>query len=136
MSKFTVKLREPSSCHIKHELAGSEIVTDRPPEYGGKGRSFSSTDLVTAALGSCVLSSIHSIVENEGYDPYKIRINITKQLNQSMIESIKIDITYPEILREELIVKLKEIVLSSPVKLSLNEKIKIRLSICNIKQKT
>ena len=134
MSKFKVKLIEPGRCHIKHELAGSEIITDRPPEYGGQGRSFSSTDLISAALGSCVLSSIHEVVEKEGYDPYKIRINIVKQLNQSMIESINIDISYQEIFREEFISKLKEIVLSSPVKLSLNNQIKVDLSICNIKQ--
>jgi uncharacterized OsmC-like protein len=80
LSKFSVQLHDKGRCQIRHELAGAEIITDLPPEYGGGGRSFSSTDLVSAALGSCILTTRDGIFEREGYDPKKIRISITKAI--------------------------------------------------------
>ena len=63
MSKSTIALKSLGRCHIKHELADAEIETDLPPEYGGQGRSFSSTDLVSEALGTCTITSIGKILE-------------------------------------------------------------------------
>ncbi len=131
MSKFKIKLVEKGRCHIKHELAGTEIFTDRPPEYGGKGRSFSSTDLVSAALGTCVLTSIDSILEEEGFDARKVRISIKKKLNPQTIESIELRIYYPEKFDNQMYNKINEAVLTSPVKLSLNEQIEINVEFSN-----
>lgn len=60
MSEFRISLKDKGRCQIRHVFADAEIITDLPPEYGGNGRSFSSTDLVSAALGSCILTSIVS----------------------------------------------------------------------------
>lgn len=128
MSKFTIQLHDKGRCQIRHELAGSEIVTDLPPEYGGDGRSFSSTDLVSAALGSCILTSIDSILEREGHDPKKIKITVLKTLGDDpkMIKSISLDVFYPERLSPGLIDKLERAMATCPVKRSLNDQVKIK----------
>ena len=127
MSKFTIQLKEIGRCKIKHELADSEIITDLPPEYGGDGQSFSSTDLVSAALGSCTMTTLESILEREGFDPKKIKILVTKTLSQSpkMIGGIKLEIYYPEKLSDLLLKKLQNATKTCPVKRSLNTQIPI-----------
>ena len=129
MSKFSIQLHDKGRCQIRHELAGTEIITDLPPEYGGGGRSFSSTDLGSAALGSCILTTIDGIFEREGYDPKKIRISITKVLseNPKMIKAISLEICYPENLCGVLLKKLERATATCPVKRSLNEQIEIKI---------
>ena len=134
MSKFTVTLKSSERCHIKHELAGSEIETDLPPEYGGQGRSFSSTDLVSAALGTCTITSIGKILEREGYDPNLLKIEITKELSQSpkMIKAIKLKVIHPKPFHDDLIKKLRKATNSCPVKRSLNDEVKVEVEYINI----
>ena len=128
MSNFSIQLHDKGRCEIKHELAGAKIITDLPPEYGGSGRSFSSTDLVSAALGSCILTSIDSIFTREGYDPKRLRISVIKTLsdNPKMIKTINLEIFYPEKLGEILIKKIERAMATCPVKRSLNEKVEIK----------
>ena len=134
MSKFSIQLHDKGRCQIRHKLAGAEIITDLPPEHGGNGRSFSSTDLVSAALGSCILTSMDSILEREGYDPKKIRISITKVLseNPKMIKSISLEIAYPENLGGELLKKLERAIATCPVKRSLNEEVEIKIQFITV----
>lgn len=129
MSKFSVQLHDKGRCQIKHELAEAEIITDLPPEYGGNGRSFSSTDMVAAALGSCLLTSIENIVQRDGYDPKKIKISVIKTLseNPKMIKAISLQIFYPEKFDEVLLKKLDRAMATCPVKRSLNEQVEISI---------
>ena len=134
MSKFTVTLKSSERCHVRHELAGSEIETDLPPEYGGQGRSFSSTDLVSAALGTCTITSIGKILEREGYDLHLLKIEVTKELSQApkMIKAIKLKIIHPKPFHDELIRKLKKATNSCPVKRSLNDGVIVEVEYVNI----
>lgn len=128
MSKYSVQIVETGRCKITHEFSKSEILTDTPPEYGGKGRSFSSTDLVSAAVGSCVLTTIDSILEREGHDPKLIKITIEKVLseNPKMIKTISLKIFHPNKLSEVTLKKLYRAMDTCPVKRSLNEQVEIK----------
>lgn len=129
MSKFSIQLYDKGRYQIRHELAGVEIITDSPPEYGGKGRSFSPTDLVSAALGSCTLSTIVNIIAREGYDPKKIKISVNKKLSEypKMIKAISLEISYPQKFNDELLKKLKRAIETCPVKRSLNKQVETKI---------
>ncbi len=134
MSKFLVQIKENGRCKITHELADAEIITDMPPEYGGKGRSFSSTDLVSAAVGSCVLTTIDSIIERDGHDPKLIKISIEKTLseNPKMIKAINLDIHHPDKFSAVLLKKLEKAMATCPVKRSLNEQVEVKTAFTTV----
>ena len=51
-----------------HEPSGRELVTDAPVDNQGKGESFSPTDLVATALGTCMITIIGIVAERHGWE--------------------------------------------------------------------
>lgn len=80
---------------ILHEKTNSEISTDVSPEFGGGGSTFSSTDLVAAALGSCISSSLEGLAQRAGVPFDAIAIAVTKDLGTApkRISRLEVDIT-------------------------------------------
>ena len=56
MIKMRVVYEGGLRCRLTHEPSGDEILTDAPIDNHGKGEAFSPTDLMAAALGSCMLT--------------------------------------------------------------------------------
>ena len=73
-----------------HVQSGSKILTDAPTDNHGKGEAFSPTDLVAAALGSCMMTLM-------GVDIVGTRLSITKVMSADprRIGEIIIDIRFP-----------------------------------------
>ena len=69
MVKMSVVYDGDKHCRITHGPSGSEIATDAPKDNAGKGELFSPTDLVAAALASCVATTMAIMAEKEGAQP-------------------------------------------------------------------
>lgn len=61
-----------------HEATGSTIVTDLPLDNGGKGRTFSPTDLLGASLTSCILTIMEGMAAKENLSIVGTKLNIEK----------------------------------------------------------
>ena len=78
---------------IVHEATGDEITSDMSPEYGGGGSTFSSTDLVAAALASCIGTSVEPLVSRHGVDATEVAIVVDKQVSTDPKRISRLDVT-------------------------------------------
>jgi putative redox protein len=57
MVEIKVRYSGSKKCDLQHP-EGSTLRTDAPKDIGGEATAFSPTDLVAAALSSCILTTI------------------------------------------------------------------------------
>ncbi|MBI4669554.1 MAG: OsmC family protein [Elusimicrobia bacterium] len=66
---------------LAHEPSKGKILTDLPADNGGKGRTFSPTDLVAAALSSCILTIMAKAAERDKIDLTGAKLEIEKHMS-------------------------------------------------------
>ncbi|NND99821.1 MAG: OsmC family protein [Pirellulaceae bacterium] len=82
----------------KHGPSGAELSTDAPTDNGGKGESFSPTDLVATALGTCVLTILGLVAERHDLDLRGATVQTTKEMITAPVRrigSLKTVVTIP-----------------------------------------
>jgi len=67
-------------CSAVHGPSGSTILTDAPKDNHGKGEAFSPTDLVGAALGACMLTTMAIVAERKGIDLRGATVKVVKEM--------------------------------------------------------
>ena len=130
MDKVLVKYENDKS-YIKHIESEKEIQTSTAVEYGGDGSSFSSTDLLIAALGNCTLTTIDKIISRESGDINEIRITLDKKLsdNPKEIKSISMNIYIPLLKNDKTEKKINRAIDTCPVHKCLAKGTKINISL-------
>lgn len=111
----------------KHLKSGNSIITDAPVDNMGKGEAFSPTDLVCAALSSCMMTIMGQVADREKIDLKGLSTDITKIMsaNPRKIAEIHIVFSHPNLnVNEAQKEKLKNAALTCPVALSLGEGLK------------
>lgn len=76
-----------------HVLSGNALLTDAPLDNNGKGEAFSPTDLVAAALGSCMVTIMGIVAERDHVSLEGLSWEVTKimQPEPRKIQEIQID---------------------------------------------
>ncbi|MCU0399984.1 MAG: OsmC family protein [Algoriphagus sp.] len=110
----------------KHVQSGNLIITDAPVDNNGKGEAFSPTDLVCAALGSCMVTIMGIIADREGISLNGLSWEITKimQANPRKIQEVIVNFTWPNPVQDvAFLQKIKNAARTCPVALSLDTSI-------------
>ncbi|MEI6234953.1 MAG: OsmC family protein [Planctomycetota bacterium] len=68
MVEMSAEYKGQLSCTVKHGPSGCEIITDAPKDNQGLGRSFSPTDLLGAALASCIMTIMGIYAQRHAID--------------------------------------------------------------------
>ncbi len=80
MAELSVRLLGDGECLVDHPASGAALHTSRSARFGGRGSSFSSTDLVAAALATCVATDLEHVAVRNGVSLDRIRIEAGKEL--------------------------------------------------------
>src|SRR3954466_5424117 len=82
-----------------HNASGNAIITDAPLDNNGKGEAFSPTDLVCAALSSCMMTIMGQVADRENIDLRGMTTEITKVMasNPRKISEIHVSFTHPNL---------------------------------------
>lgn len=78
-SRYAGNLRTEAT----HLVSGNTIITDAPVDNNGRGEAFSPTDLVCAALGSCMMTIMGIVADRNQIDLAGMQMEITKVMAAS-----------------------------------------------------
>ena len=115
-----------------HEDSGETLHTDAPKDNGGRGQTFSPTDLVATALASCIATIMGLYAKTHDIDLRGMKIEIEKLMSSDAprrIIKLETHITLPKGLSEEVRRKLERVAHSCPVHHSLHPAIAIPITI-------
>jgi len=115
----------------KHVKSGNTVITDAPTDNNGKGEAFSPTDLVCAALSSCMMTIMGQVAAREQVDLTGMTTEITKVMsaNPRKIAEIHVVFTHTNLKADDKQrQKLKNAALTCPVALSLSDSVKQEVS--------
>jgi putative redox protein len=121
----TMQLEYQGDLHCKaiHEPSGTELTTDAPKDNQGRGESFSPTDLVATALGSCMLTVMGIMARTLNLDITGATATVAKEMTSSAprrIARLAVRIHIPHAISPENQQKLERAAHTCPVHKSLH----------------
>lgn len=119
---FTGRYLGNLKAEVTHGPSGTQLITVPPVDNQGDGSSFSPTDLVAAALGTCMLSLISIVGTRDGLDLTGLAFRAEKHMasNPRRIGAIPVTIQMPKGLTPDQRRKLENAALTCPVHKSLH----------------
>jgi putative redox protein len=111
-----------------HQSSGTRLHTDAPKDNHGKGESFSPTDLVATALGTCMLTIMGIAARNMNVDLKGARVTVQKEMAANPMRKIgklAVQIKVPGKFTDEQKQKLERAANTCPVHKSLHPDVQI-----------
>jgi len=82
-------------CNARHVDSGATLNTDAPKDNMGQGASFSPTDLVATALGTCMLTTMGIAAQRMELDLSGTTVVVTKEMIADPLRRIgKLAVTF------------------------------------------
>jgi len=128
--KINARYAGGDQVELEHGPSKNKIMTDLPVDNGGRGRTFSPTDLLASALASCILTIMAKAAERDGVNIQGTSISIEKHMqeNPRRISKFTGILTFPAGLSEEKKKKLQSYIQACPVHRSLHPDIQVELA--------
>ena len=80
-------------CSAVHGPSGRTLETDAPVDNHGRGESFSPTDLLATALGTCMSTVMGILARERGYDLEGMTVRVIKLMTPPPRRVAKLEVT-------------------------------------------
>jgi len=70
-------------CTATHGPSKKTLFTDAPVDNGGKGESFSPTDLVATALAACLVTTMGIVAQRNNLELAGTKVHVVKEMTQT-----------------------------------------------------
>lgn len=131
MVEMTLVYEGQLRCAATHGPSGTTLVTDAPVDNHGRGESFSPTDLLATALGSCMLTYVGLAADKHDWKLEGTRVSVKKEMVADPLRRIgrlSVEIRLPAPMDDPALKILMNAVTTCPVKLSISEKIQVPIT--------
>ena len=88
MIQISIEYQGGLRCEATHGPSQTKLLTDAPVDNHGKGESFSPTDLVATALGTCMATVMGIFAECHAIDLRGMKITVGKEMVQVPVRRI------------------------------------------------
>ena len=104
-------------CEAEHGPSGVTLTTDAPEDNHGRGESFSPTDLVATALGTCIATILGIQADKHGLDLEGIEITVEKEMaaDPRRIDTLRTEVRMPTALDAPMRTRLERAARHCPV---------------------
>lgn len=126
MTQISIRYQGHKHCDLTHGPSKARLETDAPKDNQGKGEAFSPTDLVAAALASCMLTVMAIEAEKTGLSLEGAHGEITKEMaaGPRRIVGLPARVHLPKALQPEDRKRLEDIARGCPVARSIHPDIR------------
>jgi len=88
MISIAIEYQGGLRCQATHGPSQNTLLTDAPVDNCGKGESFSPTDLVATALGTCMATVMGIYAERHNIDLKGMKVTVGKEMTQVPVRRI------------------------------------------------
>lgn len=110
-------------CKATHAESGTTLLTDAPKDNQGNGESFSPTDLVATAAGTCMLTTMGIVAKRHDINFTGAKVRVRKEMASAPVRRIAkltIEISGPASISEPNRLILERAAIGCPVTKSLH----------------
>ncbi|MGB9152747.1 MAG: OsmC family protein [Alphaproteobacteria bacterium] len=83
MVEINIEYQGDLRCIAIHQPSGTTLLTDAPKDNHGKGESFSPTDLMATALGTCIVTTMGIVAQMMKVDLTGTKVTVRKEMSTS-----------------------------------------------------
>ena len=133
MVQITVNYEGGLRCTNTHVPSKNQCSTDAPVDNKGRGESFSPTDLLATALGSCMATLMGIVAQGKGINIEGMKITVGKHMSEDRprrVSRLEIQIEMPLSADHPERKMLESSALSCPVYQSIHPEIEVPIDWC------
>ncbi|MBI4357557.1 MAG: OsmC family protein [Gammaproteobacteria bacterium] len=128
MVEINVEYQGELHCVAIHVPSQKKLETDAPKDNQGKGETFSPTDLIATALGTCVATIMGLYAKRHALDLKGLQVSVKKTMSEDLprrIASLEVDVLLPKGISPKERIELEKVAHTCPVHKSLHPDIKV-----------
>lgn len=131
MVQINIVYKNTLRCEATHEPSGTTLITDAPKDNQGMAASFSPTDLVATALGTCILTTMEIVARRMNIALDGSTATVVKEMATApsrKIGKLTVHITIPVKVSDEARQKLEYAAHACPVHKSLHPDVQMPIT--------